>query len=48
MVVEIILAIERRLPGVGMVMAAGGGLSIMTWYLLTGKRLLQLGASLKS
>jgi hypothetical protein len=45
MVVEIILAIERRLPGVGMVMAAGGGLWMMTWYLLTGKRLLQLGAS---
>lgn len=29
--------------GVGMVVAAGGGLSLMTWYLLIGRRLLQLG-----
>jgi len=43
LVVEIILAFERRLPGVGMVIAAGGGLSLMTWYLLVGRRLLQLG-----
>jgi hypothetical protein len=48
LVVEIIVAIERGLPGTGILIAAGGGLSIMTWYLLTGKRLLQLGASLKS
>jgi hypothetical protein len=43
LVVEIILAFERRLPGVGMVIAACGGLSLMTWYLLVGRRLLQLG-----
>jgi hypothetical protein len=28
---------------VGMVVAAGGGLSLMTWYFLMGRRLLQLG-----
>jgi len=28
--------------GVGMAVAAGGGLSIMTWYFLTGRRLLQV------
>lgn len=43
MVVEIILAFARRLPEAGMVIT-GGGLSIMTWYLLVGRRLLQLGA----
>ena len=48
LVVEIIVAIERGLPGAGIVIAAGGGLSIMTWYFLVGRRLLQLGASLKS
>jgi hypothetical protein len=29
--------------GVGMVIAAGGGLFTMAWYLLMGRRLLQLG-----
>ena len=29
--------------GLGMAVAAAGGLSIMTWYLLVGRRLLQLG-----
>lgn len=29
--------------GAGMVVAAVGGISIMTWYLLVGRRLLQLG-----
>ncbi len=43
LVVEIILAFERRLPGAGMFIAAGGGLSLMTWYFLVGRRLLQLG-----
>jgi hypothetical protein len=31
MIVEIILAFARRLPEAGMVIAGGGGLSIMTW-----------------
>lgn len=48
MVVEIILAFARRLPEAGMVIAGGGGLSIMIWYLLVGRRLLQLGTSPKS
>jgi hypothetical protein len=43
-VVEAILALERRLPGAGMVVAVCGGLSIITWYLLVGGRLLKLGA----
>ena len=47
-VVEIILASARTLPGTGMVIAAGGGLAIMAWYLLVGRRLLQLGAPLKN
>ena len=42
-VVEIILAFVPTLLGVGMVIAGGGGLSIMAWYLLVGRRLLQLG-----
>jgi hypothetical protein len=29
--------------GVGMVVAAGGGLAIMTWYFPVGRKLLQLG-----
>jgi len=29
--------------GAGMVIAASGGLSIMTWYFLVGRRLLQMG-----
>lgn len=47
-VVEIILAFVPTLLGVGMVIAVGGGLSIMAWYLLVGRRLLQLGAPLKN
>ena len=47
MVVEIILASVRTLPGAGMVIAGAGGLSIMAWYVLVGRRLLQLGAALK-
>lgn len=40
MVVEIAFLPPR---GVGMVIAACGGLSMMIWYLLVGRRLLQLG-----
>ena len=47
-VVEIILGFLHRLPGAGMVVAAGGGLSIMAWYFLVGRRLLQLGAPVKN
>ena len=46
-VVEIILGFLPRLIGAGMVVAAGGGLSIMAWYALVGRRLLELGAALK-
>ncbi len=42
-IVEIILTLMRTLPGWGMVIAVGAGLSIMTWYILVGRRLLQLG-----
>ena len=41
-VVEVILS-SRGLTDAGMVIAVGGGLSIMTWYFLVGRRLLQLG-----
>ena len=40
MVVEILFVPVSS--GLGMVVAACGGLSIMTWYLLAGRRLLQL------
>lgn len=40
MIVEIAFVPAR---GVGMVVAAGGGLSLMSWYLLVGRRLFQLG-----
>jgi hypothetical protein len=43
-VVEITLSFVGKLPGAGMVIAIGAGLSMMTWYLLVGRRLLQLGA----
>jgi hypothetical protein len=43
MVFEAILAFVPTLLGPGMVVAGGGGLSIMIWYLLVGRRLLQLG-----
>ena len=43
LVVEILLALRQMLPDWGMAIAIGAGLSIMTWYLLIGRRLLQLG-----
>ena len=42
-VFEIILASVPAFLNVGLVIAGGGGLSIMIWYLLVGRRLLQLG-----
>ena len=45
---EIILAFVPKVLDVGMVIAGAGGLSIMIWYLVVGRRLLQLGAPLKS
>jgi len=42
-VFEIILAFVPTLLDVGLVIAGGGGLAIMIWYLLVGRRLLQLG-----
>ena len=47
-IVEIILTLMRTLPDWGMVIAVGAGLSMMTWYILVGRRLLQLGAPLKN
>jgi hypothetical protein len=46
MVFEIVLAFVPRLVNVGLVIAGVGGLAIMTWYFLVGRRLLQLGRSL--
>ncbi len=42
MVVEIIFS-PRGLTGVGMAIAVGAGLAMMTWYFMVGRRLLQLG-----
>ncbi|HKM79936.1 MAG TPA: hypothetical protein VJY15_03115 [Candidatus Acidoferrum sp.] len=42
-VVEIITTFTRGLPNAGFVIAICGGLSLMTWYLLLGRRLFQLG-----
>jgi hypothetical protein len=42
MVFEAILAFLPAFLNVGLVIAGGGGLSIMIWYLLVGRRLLQL------
>jgi len=42
MVVEIILS-TRGLTNAGMAIAVGAGLSMMTWYFLVGRRLLQMG-----
>jgi hypothetical protein len=42
-VFEIILAFVPTVLDVGLVIAGGGGLAMMTWYLLVGRRLLQLG-----
>ena len=43
MVFEAILAFLPAFLNVGLVIAGGGGLAIMIWYLLVGRRLLQLG-----
>ena len=43
MAVEIILTFAQRLTDAGMVIAGAGGLSIMIWCLLVGRKLLQLG-----
>lgn len=42
-VVEVILTSTSRLPDRGMLLAGAGGFSIVIWYLLVGRRLLQLG-----
>ena len=42
-VFEILLAFVPTLLDVRLVIAGGGGLAIMIWYLLVGRRLLQLG-----
>jgi hypothetical protein len=42
-VVEIILTLKRTLTDWGMAIAVGAGLSMMTWYFLVGRTLLQLG-----
>jgi hypothetical protein len=47
-VFEIILAFVPTLLDVRLVIAGGGGLAIMIWYFLVGRRLLQLGAPLKN
>lgn len=44
MIVEIILTFKATLTPEGMGVAAVGGLSIMTWYFLMGRKLLQLSA----
>src|SRR5271169_387239 len=43
LVVEILLTLRQKLPDWGMAIAIGAGLSMMTWYLLVGRRLLRLG-----
>jgi hypothetical protein len=43
MVVEIVLTLARTLPSFWMVIASGGGLLMMVWCFLAGRRLLQLG-----
>ncbi|MGB8261613.1 MAG: hypothetical protein WCE75_14725 [Terracidiphilus sp.] len=43
--VETLLWIEGRLTPHGMVLAAAGGLLLISWYLLTGLRLLRLGSA---
>ena len=42
-VLEVILTLKPMLPNWGMAIAMGAGLSMMMWYLLVGRRLLQLG-----
>jgi hypothetical protein len=42
MVFEAILAFLPAFLNVGLIIAGGGGLAIMIWYLLVGRRLLQL------
>jgi hypothetical protein len=43
MVFEAILAFAPAFLNVGLFIAGGGGLALMTWYFLVGRRLLQLG-----
>jgi hypothetical protein len=43
MAVEIHVALARTIAGAWMIIAGGAGLSMMIWYLLIGRRLLQLG-----
>ena len=45
--VEVHLAFVATLLDAWLVIAMGAGLSIMTWYLLVGRKLLQLGAPVK-
>jgi hypothetical protein len=47
MAVEIHLTLARTLVGPWMTVAGGAGLSMMIWYLLVGRRLLQPGGPLK-
>jgi hypothetical protein len=42
MVFEAILAFFPAFLNVGLIIAGGGGLAIMIWYVLVGRRLLQL------
>jgi hypothetical protein len=44
-VLEIILAFAPGWLNVWLIVAICGGISIMTWYLLVGRRLLQMGAA---
>jgi hypothetical protein len=47
MAVEIHWALAPTLVGAWMIIAGGAGLSMVIWYLLVGRRLLQLGAHLE-
>jgi hypothetical protein len=40
---EVVMAMEGKLSGLGMAIAAPAGISLMAWYVLTGRRLLQFG-----
>ena len=42
-VVEIIVVFTHTVRGASLVIAVCGGLSIISWYFLVGRRLLQLG-----
>lgn len=43
MAVEVLLAVQGTLSAAGMAVAAAGGLCLVAWYALTGRRLLQSG-----